>query len=60
MSGQHKLTWGGGGVVSLKRERVCVCVCICSLLLGNPNFNNQIFLSTSGLGNFKLVRVGSV
>ena len=33
---------------------VCrVCVCVCSLLLGNPNF-----LSTSGLDDCKVARVG--
>ena len=33
-------------------------LCLCSLLLGNPDFKDSIFHSTSGLGDHKLARVG--
>ena len=32
---------------------------MCSLLLGNPNFKDPLSLSTSGLGDCKVARVGT-
>ena len=55
-------------VLSLVPACVCACVCVCvwggggggdcSLLPWQPKFQRPVSLSTSGLGNYKVARVG--
>ena len=38
---------------------VCVCVCVClQSVAWQPKFQRLVSLSTSGLGDFKVARVG--